>query len=324
MFNQEIKKEFILDVCNDGQVTEEFANEVFSVAARYEQESDIDLNAMQRIRLIPAVSGILEKYSRNSWPDESGKRDKILELLRSYGRWSVKHRIENCSDELISLEDPAAVRYKTRFSANPSHLRQQLNDLFPLNDIYGTINDTMHCFFWMAYAGLDEAVAVQITPDHVDLRKMRFDINGKQYPIYTDGFPSIWNCVYLDQFMISHPKYSRVSMKDRAIGDEILRGFTEKNSTARISLDTRLTQAKFKTEIYTPNLTYRNVRYSGIFYRAFMQEMAGARVDFTEMAKLFVVRKRSPDKEIDKRNLWNKIREVKAGYNNWKMAFVPK
>ena len=123
MYNHRIKDYFLFSLIQKKRDPVP-AQEIFIASEPFEEKADRDLCSMNEVTLNNVVSAILDTV-------DSSKREEYIEILREYGRWCAANRIEGFTIFLSRLENPERVSYRSRFAANPLHLKQHLDDLFP-------------------------------------------------------------------------------------------------------------------------------------------------------------------------------------------------
>lgn len=345
MYHPDRKREFIAAEREKSGFSEAAAEKLFEILEQFEAREGKDVCEMTGSCLLRTVydalsraqtyyfrvaPGSTEEDVRRGRPRrdlparETPSREDLLAILRCYGRWCAGNRISGATVALTELEDPARVRYRFRFVANPTHLKLYLDDLFPMDDGFPTLNDLYQSFFWLAFSGLMEEDTAALTSDCLDFRKMEIRSGGEIFPIYAEAVPSLMSAVQSTQFRINHPKYKKVSTRDRAAGDLILRGFLDFNLSDFRNAMMRPISRRYDTDFLTPYLNYRNVGYSGIFYRCFLLEMAGVRLDYDAVTRSAYSRKQGSSETLTQSNFISKQRKIMAGYAEWKSIFTPK
>lgn len=344
MYNPDRKRAFITSESGKSGFSEEFAEKLFETLEQFELREGKDVcemtgpcllrtvfDVLSRIQTTyrksacrnieeAAYNGIRRQYQVRKIPS----REDLLSILRCYGRWCAANIYPWASIELTEIEDPAKVRYRYRFVANPAHLKMYLDDLYPLDDTCPTLNDIYQSFFWLAFSGVMEEDAVELTPENLDFRKMEIRFGGSVYPIYAEAVQPLMNAAESTQLRINHPKYKKVSMRARANGDLILRGFQDFSLMEFRNAMMKPMSKRYDTDFLSPYLNYQNVRYSGVFYRCFLLEMAGVRLDFDEVTRNSYTRRSGKSETMTQSNFVAKKKSVLTGYAQWKDVFAPK
>ena len=322
MYNPEIKWRFINDAVPGSQFSIEFIKEVFDYAEQTEERVGKDLCAMDRSELLRSVYDTLGAAQRTV-KDVEWYRKSAMSVLNKYGKWCVRNVVPGSKVFLGDLQDPATVRYKYRFVSNPLHLCLYLDDLFPVHEEHMTLNDTYQIFFWFAFAGINQQASMEIGSSHVDLQGLEILYGGEKYPIYPEALPLFRRAVTENQMVINHPNYKQLVTRQRIPGDAVIRG------TREISLEDfngammRSMRARTNSDFLAPHLNYTNVFYSGIFYRCLTLEMAGARINFDEIAARSFVRRSGGSGPYARSNIATRKKDLLIGYKEWKSAFLP-
>lgn len=176
----------------------------------------------------------------------------------------------------------------------------------------------------MAYGGIKEADTLLVKNEDVDLVRMIIRYKNTSVPIYREAVPAFKNVLELKEFSYKHPKYDKVIRRDRVPGDTIMRGIKAnvKTMTIRSTLSHRSTDAlnAHKTNL---QLSFYRIWISGLFYRMYERERAGAKINFAQEAVRFMEGKEykfAKKEQLQYRQ--NQIaRDYMEDYRRWKLAF---
>lgn len=316
MYNAELKERFMSDF-TESQSRYNAIRTMFEFLEKYEEEQGADVCTFDVDTLRPILSELLGVQSKSF-----GLR---MTSLRKYSTWCVDNNIPNAKLSIyeFSNNEIGLEKLKRQMVANPLHLQRYLDALFePVED--QTRHSVYRCYYWLAFMGINERDAMELTADNVDFENMRIVSRGYEYPIYLEALPSIRASVRMKVFNVKYPGYAD-RHRDRFDGDKILRGFTDISiSTMRSSIATQKATAKQNNQAYIElgmDLTYQHTQVSGIYYRMSIAEKAGMPVDFTPIVEEFMSDKEYSDwshGNTPKRSL---LRQYETDYARWKSAF---
>lgn len=90
----------------------------------------------------------------------------------------------------------------------PKHLQAILDKSFhPLES--ETVDCVYRCYLWMAFAGMEEANALEVKVSEIDFGPMLIEHGGKSYEIYREAIPAFRMACEATEFMYEHPNYKR-------------------------------------------------------------------------------------------------------------------
>ena len=315
MYNEDIKIKFIKDY-TDSINTAKVCATVFDVLEPYEQEWKADLCTKSAEELQPVIDSITGLRVRSKW--------MRLIVLKDYVKWCIGMNIPGACDGMLKITTIGLDKIKHQTVASPLQLQMYLNDICdPESD--ETVDNIYRCFYWLAYGGVEEEDILNIKCSDVDLSSMTVRYGDTEVPIYREALPAFKNCMSLTQFMYKHPNYDKLTYKDRAAGDTLIRGITSQPSlkAVRVTLSRRSKKMldEGKTDL---KMSYFRVWLSGLFYRMYEMERVGIPVNFTRTAELFMRGKtykldtNGKTQEAKKRQL---ARDYLEDYERWKLAF---
>lgn len=273
MYNSEIKERFVRSYTDKISVRT-FCRRFFDVAQKFEEQWNADLCTRTPEEIQPLVN------------DASGlttqSRDHTLSLIRTYVRWCIgQNNIPNVCEALLNINGGTSSKFKSHTVTSPVHLQKYLNDVFsPEED--KTVDIVFRTYLWMAYAGITQKDVLNIRTKNIDLSEMVVRYNDKLYPIYREGMKAIRLCVELDHFQTLRSNTGKFVIINRADGDLIMRGkttFSNKTLQERISRKQKEANDNGATDL---NLSFFKVWISGLFYRVYMDELAGIQPDFSQ------------------------------------------
>ncbi len=326
MYNTELKEKFITEYTEKESVKRACVT-TFNAMAEYETVWGADLCTRSEKELEPIVAAMLGLRSKSM-----GLR---MTILREYARWCLLRNVPGACDGMLHVEIDGLDKMRRQTVKNPRHLQAYLDSICDKESIE-TSDNTIRCFFWLAYAGMKEEDIILVTADDVDLSNMLVRFGGEEYPVYREAIPAIRNCMTLTQFRYEHPNYDPETTvyRNRAGGKALVRGIRAVPSVvsmrAMISrrskeCTTPDSEGNVKTEMH---LSYYRVWLSGFFYRIYEGELAG--VPNTQEVFLTVVKDMKKDKVYklaSGRNTQSAkhrklASEYQKDYERWKMTLV--
>lgn len=281
MFNHEIKEKFINDYTTSISMQRACVT-LFNVFEPYEKEWGADLCTQSADVLQPIVNGTVGIRANS--------KKLRLSILREYVKWCIKNGVPGAQEGMFSVEVDGTEKMRQQTVANPLHLQMYLNQIFE-PESEKTVENTYRCYYWLAYAGMQEEDILNVKTSDVDFSNMIVRFGDKEYPIYREAIPAFKNCVTLSQFIYKHPNYAldKVSYRDRADGDQLLRGFRACPSITAMRVElSRRSRWSIEEHKTTMRLSYFRLWISGLFYRMYEMEKAGVPVDFSDVAAQFV------------------------------------
>lgn len=316
MYNYEQKEAFIRDYTNSISTASQCVI-LFNTVAQFENEWQADVCTRSTAELQPMIDKIIGLRT-------TAKCARLI-VLREYVRWCTKQNIPQVNDGIFHVNTAAVEKIKAQMVANPAELQKYLNTMFA-PDEKETVECIYRCYFWLAYAGINEEDVFKINSEDVDLGNMVINFNGKSFPIYKEAIPAFRNAINLKQFAYIHPNYNHVVMKDRAPGNILLRTMSASEVPSRKAFRTEMSRRSRKVvNMNEKRLSYERVKLSGLFYRVYTQEILEDVVDFMPIAEAQMCGK---DYKLDSgRNTRNaKARQIAQDYlddyRRWKLAFV--
>lgn len=319
MYNAEVKERFLRSFTNS-IASRRVAASLFNSLEQYEQEwgRDICTQGINEInRVLRQVCGVRAsgKYTR-------------YRLMQSYFDWCISQQIPGAKPIALDPWDTGTEKYRTGFVASPMHLQHYLDLLFKPESLESK-DDTYRCLCWLAFGGILEIDACDVTGDEVDFNRMLVSHNDTDYPIYREGLQAIRNCVKLDSFKYYHANGSLIRVTDRTPGNQLLRGTS---GTFNYRMFLCLYNDKVNDK-YTDGksdgmkVSYENIWLSGIFYRLHELERMGVRIDVDAFVPVLEDKmkgraRKNPEKSMPTHNnIRSRAHFLYQDYLGWKQAF---
>lgn len=317
LFNELRKNAFIEDrkedITNKGSLIISYG-QFFKQSAPYERRFNKDLCQFNAVEL--------REYMEGTAGLRDGSKTKQISMLKNYFAWcesALKIPVSNAIKE-VSVTGIAKIRRS--MVANPRGLQSVLDLYYDPVDMK-TVDNIYRCFFWLAFAGVDEEDIMGVKCKDVDTDNRTLIVNGEVFYIEQEAVPALKIASTLPLFMYYHPNYKPV-YKERSPGDTLIRGFSAPSlSTVRNLISTRSRASAYKfPEGEEVRLTHYRVWLSGQFYRIRKKEIEGIEPDFTELARHYVSGKAyENDKEIAHTAMVREKRNYRTDYERWKIAF---
>lgn len=308
MFNEDLKNRFVAE-CSETEDSAYRMRRMFKISEKYENEWNADLCTRSESELGEAVEEMIGV--------RSGAQLTHLSMLRKYAKWCLRNEIPGACDGLLKIHEVGLKKIKTRMIGDPKQLQEYFDYAFP-PEFDCRIDNIYRCFFWMAFAGLDEKDTACVTADNVDIRNMVIRFEGKEYPLYKESVPAFRHLCTAESFICDFIRYEKIVR--RIPGNKILRGTRGEDGvntdSIRRSALRKLTVA-FETSYDKIKLSYKNIQLSGVFYRIYENEKITGQYDFSEyFTELF----KGKEDLTDRRKVRAK-EEYVNDYLRWKAAF---
>lgn len=318
MYNAEQKRAFIKDTfTNAGQ--RDKAVYVFTALEPSEVQKGKDFCTWKKGEILPVVTEVISARTGN-------QRSRLI-ILYKYIDWCVANSIEGTSTEIRLIESFGSDKLRRQTVASPRHLQRYLNIICAPED-WQTNDNVFRCYFWLAYAGIRQSDVMNIKNSNVDLNKMLVSYGGREYQIYEEARAAFENCTKLEAFQKISLKPNGVrSQTKRADGDTILR-LGAKGDPSRMfrRLQTEMSkkcgergfanEADKEDDSLDLDISYARVVLSGIFYRMYIAETQGVRVDFVEAAGVMLEGKTDNVYRINRA-----AKEYEMDYARWKVVY---
>lgn len=312
MYNAELKGRFLNEM-TASEDSRKSAELMFDSFGRVESRYNLDLYEMDQNQLEEALN------ETNAVRQASAVNRK--EMMKKYLAWCAAQGICGENKYIDNIEADLSGNIRRYLVANPAHMQMILNQSFyPEDD--DTIENTYRVYLWMAYSGMADADIFKLTADNINLSEMTVYLRNREYPIYRESIKAVKKCITLTAFERKNLNYKKKCLQPRAGGKTLLRGVLNKELNEeffkqRINRRIRMSAEQHQVDI---KLSYSRAWKSGIFYRMYEMETAGARVDFGPAADAFMVQQEYKSKRIDavRRNY---VRLYEQDYNAWKKVY---
>ena len=310
MYNTDIKERFTKSYTEKISVRAT-CRQFFDIAQRYEEQWGADLctkTPEELCTFLEEASGLTAQSQVST-----------LTLLKAYVKWCMEQDdIFGVCEDILKIKDITSDKFKYQTVTSPTHLQKYLDDVFAPEE-YKTVDNLFRTYFWLAYAGISHNDVVKIRKQDFDFSEMVVRYNGKVYPIYRDGIKAIRYCVELDYMQSDHPNSNNLRIIKRIQSDFIMRGrrsvFTIQTLRERTSRKQREALNNNKTNM---KLSYFKVWISGLFYRAYIDEISGIKPDFLPFITEINQAKGTKNRVCDIRK---QARFYYKDYLSWKDSF---
>ena len=314
MYNAELKQRFISDYTTSDN-TKSVVATVFEAFSSYENAWKADLCTKGAEELQPVVDEVFSLRLRSQWMQ--------LIVLKEYAKWCIAMKVPGACDGMLHIEAAGLAKVKRQLVSGPLHLQRCMNEIFD-PESEETIDILYRCYYWLAYAGIKEVDLPTIKTSDIDFDNMVILYNGSRMPIYREALPALHKAAELTSFCYKHPNYKEVIRRDRVAGDSIMRGVRADTKTYTIrAILSKKSAIAIESGRTTQRLSYHRVWISGLFYRMYENERAGAPVNFSDAAIEFTDGKNytltGRTKLEHRRN--SIARDYLNDYQRWKLAF---
>ena len=268
MFNAEQKERFLAET-DLPESKQKVYRAIFESIAKYEEEWNADFCTLDTDK----TQIVLDNTAGFR------KRSFIvtLSMFRKYVSWCDQNMVSDVSQSIFEIEDSGLDKLKNRMVANPMHLQRYLDALCEPEEMK-TISNVYRCFYWLAYAGVPDDIALKLDTSDVDFVKRVVRYDFKEYPIYEQAVPAFENCINLSAFVRNNPNYNSDTkvMIERGAGSNLLRGSNETTALQTIKVEfSKMSKRAINSGKTTMKLSYNRVMLSGMYFRMYERERAG-------------------------------------------------
>ena len=260
--------------------------------------------------------------------EELSKAVSLLDITRKSSTISVKASLKRyaawCEQNGIGflpvvseISFDMSEQIRKRFVSSPADLKRRMDLCFDKEQDKST-----HCpyraFLWLVFMGIDADDAVTIRTQDVDLSVPCVFFHGIPYEIYPEAFPAMYVCVTATSLLVDYHDRGRTTWKQRAGGDQLLRGVSGNMSKGYIA--TRINQACLSQDF---SLQQNNIYRSGVFYRFWLQEKETGVLDMTQYIqdKVSSYAGFSQRTEREQNKMFHSLKSTTLrDYENWKSA----
>ena len=308
MYNEELKTRFISE-CVDKETSKQRALRLFALSEPFEVGLNTDICAMLEDDLKSAIEATVSA--------RLGTQTADMSILRKYARWCIENSVPGACNNLLQKQDVDYKKLREVMVSGPRQLQDYLDQAFPPESDCKQYN-LCRCYFWMAFMGLDENAAAQITTENVDLKSLTVRFGGKEYPIYKESLPVLRHLCTANSFIYDFGRYETVI--ERHHGSKILRGTMGANE---VNLDSirrlafKRVHATFSASEEKISLRYQSIMLSGVFYRMYKEELSVGEPNIKK--HLAIHQKNLNAVSNDRRD--RKEAEFSTDYIRWKAAF---
>lgn len=274
MYNEKLKRQFIASYTKTESMIK-LCESVFNAFEESENKWDADLCTRSKEELQPVLSKVVGFRVRSKWTR--------LIILKDYVRWCIGMNIQGACGDMLDITNVGLEKVRIQTIPNPKSLQNYLNVLFAPED-EKTTDNIYRCYYWLAYAGMDENDIMKVKCSDIDFENMvvNYDRRLTTIPIYPESIKCLRYCAELDSFRFIHPNYIEAKWRPRVSGNLLIRGVKTQGSLSSIRVEMSK-RAKDKEDKTNFKLSYFRVWISGVFYRAHQGELAGEKADFADI-----------------------------------------
>lgn len=318
LYNEERKLQFVRDY-TDNDHTMAIARTVFGASKEYEVKWGADLCSFTLEQL--------QEFADNELGIRVKSRQIAYILLKEYVKWCLITGVPDTNDVVNLLDMTGIPVVRRHMVSSPLHLQKCLDEIFdPESD--NTVDNLYRCYYWMAYAGMQEKDTVNVKNDDVDFLELAILQGESAYYLHRESLPAFRNAVYLTEFVKKHSRYMNgATIQEREDCPYLFRsiGGVIRLSTIRSTLSARIGKA-IEAESTNVQISYQRVYMSGLFYRMYERERAGYPISFLEEAarkadgKIYKLNTNGRRDKLEHR-LTRYAKEYLDDYERWKEAF---
>jgi len=318
MYNEDKKIAFIESITSSESVRVNLIN-MFNAIEKYEEAwgSDIYTKTFDEIKpVLEQITGFRSSSSKLR-----------IKALKDYSKWCTDRGFAGAVDGMADFESLSGLeKFKTHTLSSPMHLQSYLDACMTAVDA-NTVDNTLRCFYWLAYGGMAEQDIFKTTCGDVDFRTMSVRYFASEIPIYREAVSVFRYCVESEVFNYEHPTYTTkdYAVIPRIAGSLLVRGCKAQPDmySFRSTLSRRSKKAldSGKTNL---EMSYYRVWLSGVFYRMYELEQIGRDVDFRPIVTQYMeakVPKEEFREEKTKKKILSLIRDYKKDYTKWKEVY---
>lgn len=317
MYNESLKAKFIEEYTKS-MSRYDVCVKAFNAIEPYENDWGADFCTRTSEELAPVIEQLVGFRVRSRW-------QRII-IFKKYVSWCIASGVEGACDGMLHVDNVGLSKIRSQTIFNPMELQRYLNAICE-PESEQTIDNIYRCFYWLAFAGMDEEDILKVRCADVDFQNMVVHFDDDEYEIYRDAIPAFRNAATLTEFVYKHPNYppDKRVIRNRAPGNTLIRGIRSAVSVKSLRVElSRRSKKCIDDGLTEKQLSYYRVWLSGLFYRVYQGELAGIPVDFSSAAvrfmdgKIYKLDSGRNTPEAKKRAVMN---DYLQDYERWKAAF---
>lgn len=315
LYNQQ-KKEAFIEECVNTAISAKQCRYLFKKFSKFEESWGADLSTASKEQLEQALESTVGVRSASNWV--------FIRYLRMYVTWCKESGDPSVSDAIFHVRVEALDKIRTMTVSRPEHLQQCLDEIYePVEE--KTVDITYRAYFWLAYAGMKEDDILKVKCSDVDFNSMQIHYEGQDYPIYPPAVLTLRIASRFPALKYRHPNYKSDVYRDRADGNTLVRGFRQIRNIVsyRQSLSRSIKDALEDGRTQS-HLSYSRVWMSGLFWRAYENELDGIEADFEQESRDYMAGKEFTYDNIgnpEERKRRRIARDYAEDYRRWKLAW---
>lgn len=317
MYNEKLKTQFMKEYAKSVSRYDACVK-AFNAMEPYEKKWNADFCTKTAAELSPVIEQLVGFRVRSRW-------QRII-IFQKYVKWCIANHVPGACDGMLHIDNVGLSKVRAQMVFDPTELQTYL-DVICEPESEQTTDNIYRCFYWMAYAGMEEDAILKVKCSDVDFENLVIHYNDEEYEIHREAIQAFRNAATLTQFVYKHPNYSpdKKVIRNRAPGDTLIRGIRSATSILALRVELSRRSKKFlENGLTTKQLSYYRVWLSGLFYRVRRGELSGIPANFSGAAAKFMEGKtykldtgrNTP--EAKKRAVVN---DYIQDYERWKAAF---
>lgn len=307
MYNEHFKQGFIKKIRNNDPLSKQF----FAVSGPLENQygkdvSQFDEEELDRFLRGDLIAGKMSLYS-------------IVQLLTQYARY-CRHKKMPATDAYKSIKTDLVDEMRETMCASPLHLAKKLDRSFSAIE-ENNVDLLCRCFLWFAYAEMDLEDITAVRREDIDLMNRVIHFGGQDYRIYEEAYQAVRRVcelgsfraqVYINEYTYFERTHPEMFFSGKERGE-----YNPKSK--QVDLRARISSAT--SAAWVP-LSYSAVRMSGLFYRVYDLERAGAVKDPEDVLVPFDTRGGKAGSKASENNIKRTKQGIIEKYKAWKKAFT--
>ena len=319
LYNEDLKMRYIKRFTS--KKSQYVITRFFMRTGPYEADLGLDLCQMSVNQIETLIADLATGASSQQY--------SLFHYINGYCKWCVGEKILGAKNVVKECEFDGSDNIRKNMVVSPSHLLVRLEqDMDHMIDEH-TPDNIARMYFWFAYMGLTEVEAATVTNDNIDLKTMTVTIGNNAYPIYRECLPALLSCMERTKLNIflNGKSYER----DRVPGNRVLRSSASPRGVILDDNDPQVLTLRVRKSVINSSakFSYRNIRKSGAFRRAYESEIISPTSDPVTVFRSFVIsdfRQKTLDDHKDNPKRLRKLISAKCksmyeDYCQWLLAF---
>lgn len=291
-YNKERKQEY-LEFKNMSRI----GSNIFSVVKPYEEKAGCDLCEMSEY--------LIQEIFTHNFGINATENGKIAMAIKKYVIW-CKEQGYNINERILAFNPDLSDKYRLMTVESPKHMQRLMKDYFGCSNPKYLNDEIDRLYFWMAYMGLKMQSPLYVLRKDVSIKNKTIKLYGKTYKIPDEAIED-----FKEGLKKSELNSTRGNGKNTT-NNRLLIGYKGDKFNVN-TLSIRMCEKFANPPVYVvkTEFTPMTIYYSGVFYRAYLEEKEG-------MIPTFGMSSNNPNsKPLGE----SAIRDLKRNFKEWKKAF---